>query len=42
MVSAIIYELKMGVTKPMYSGDKDACLACIDEKLPSISKRLDG
>ena len=38
MISAVIYDLKMGVTKPMYSGDKEASLKCIKEKVPAVAR----
>lgn len=38
MLAAIVGELKMGVTMPCYSGDKDKLMDAISSKLPGILK----
>ena len=36
MLSGIILDIKKGVTGPCYSGDKDAAIKCIQNKMPAV------
>ena len=40
MLAGVIQDIKNGVTRPCYSGDKEAAMKCIQTKLPAVIAHL--